>query len=78
MLTNSAEDPVGPWVLSLLDGAQTFNRPEDFGAALRKALNETQDIEALFALWERNVDTVRAINKRNNRGERQAELPMSW
>ena len=68
LLTNSAEDPVGPWVLSLLDGAQSFDRPEDFVAALRKALNETHDIEALFALWERNVDTVRAINKQDNRG----------
>ena len=36
-------------------------------AALRKALNETHDIEALFALWERNVDTVRAINRHANR-----------
>ena len=68
LLTNSAEDPVGIWILSLVDGDQSFDRSEDFVAALRKALNETHDIEALFALWERNVDTVRAINKEANRG----------
>ena len=36
-------------------------------SALRKALTEAADIEQLFAIWERNVDTVRAINKQTNR-----------
>ena len=35
--------------------------------ALRKALTEAADIEQLFAIWERNVDAVRAINKQTNR-----------
>jgi hypothetical protein len=36
-------------------------------AALSKALTEAKDIEQLFAIWERNVDTVRAINRQTNR-----------
>jgi DNA recombination protein Rad52 len=58
----------GPWLLSLPSGAgQSFTRADEFVAALSKALTEAADIEMLFAIWERNVDTVRAINKRNNR-----------
>lgn len=67
-LLPNEEEARGPWVLSLLDGAeQTFDRPEDFVAALRKALNKTDDIEMLFAVWERNVETVRAVNRCANR-----------
>ena len=58
----------GPWLLSLLSGAgQSFDRSDEFLAALRKALTDTADIEQLFAIWERNVDAVRAINKHTNR-----------
>ena len=58
----------GPWLLSLPSGAgQSFNRADEFIAALSKALTEATDIEQLFAIWERNVDTVRAINKHTNR-----------
>jgi hypothetical protein len=39
----------------------------DFVATLSKALTEAVDIEQLFAIWERNVDTVRAINRQTNR-----------
>ena len=54
----------GPWLLSLPSGAgQSFDRSDEFIAALRKALTDTNDIEQLFAIWERNVDAVRAINK---------------
>jgi DNA recombination protein Rad52 len=61
------EDYRGPWLLSLPGGAgQSFNRADEFAAALSKALTEAADIEALFAIWERNVDTVRAINKQAN------------
>ena len=31
--------------------------------ALRAAMSEARDIEILFALWEQNVETVRAINR---------------
>ena len=63
-----AEDYRGPWLLSLPGGAgQSFDRADEFIAALSKALTEATDIEQLFALWERNVDTVRAINRQTNR-----------
>ena len=62
------EEYRGPWLLSLPNGAgQSFNRADEFIAALSKAITEATDIEALFATWERNVDTVRAINKQSNR-----------
>ena len=68
LMASSEEEDRGPWVLSLLAGEeQSFDRSEDYVAALRKALNESTDIEALFALWERNVETVRAINRCANR-----------
>ena len=55
-------------MLSLPSGAgQSFDRSDEFIAALRKALTDTNDIEQLFAIWERNVDAVRAINKHTNR-----------
>jgi DNA recombination protein Rad52 len=67
-LAVAPEDYRGPWLLSLPNGAgQSLNRADDFVAALSEALSEATDIEALFAIWERNVDTVRAINKRTNR-----------
>ena len=63
-LSVSPDEYRGPWLLSLPSGAgQNFNRADEFIAALSKALTEATDIEQLFAIWERNVDTVRAINK---------------
>jgi Rad52/22 family double-strand break repair protein len=63
-----AEDYRGPWSLSLPDGAgQSFDRADKFVAALSKALTEAKDIEQLFSLWERNVETVRAINRQTHR-----------
>ena len=41
----------------------SFDGPNDFAAALRKSMSEVRDIEILFAVWEQNVDTVRALNK---------------
>ena len=61
---SAPEDYRGPWLLSLPGGAgQSLNTANEFLAALRKALTEATDIEHLFAIWERNVDTVRAINR---------------
>ena len=48
-------------------------KPSEFAAALRKAMSEAQDIEVLFAIWEHNVETVRALN----RSLRQERLPNS-
>jgi hypothetical protein len=41
----------------------TFDKPDDFGDALRKAMSDAKDVDLLFSLWENNVDTVRALNK---------------
>jgi hypothetical protein len=56
---------LGPCVLRSESGAEhsSFNKPSEFAAALRIALSEARDIEKLFALWEQNVETVRAINR---------------
>jgi hypothetical protein len=62
------EECRAPWLLSLPSGAgQRFNRTDEFVAALSKTLTEANDIEQLFAIWDRNIDTVRAINKQTNR-----------
>ena len=55
----------GPWVLRAASGADesTFDRPSEFASALRKAMTEANDIELLFAIWEQNVDAVRALNR---------------
>ena len=51
----------------------SFDKPSEFAAALRKAMSEARDIEILFAIWEQNVDTVRALNK----SLKQDHLPKS-
>ena len=67
-LSVASEDYRGPWLLSLPSGAgQSFSRADDFISTLSKALTQATDIEQLFAIWERNVDTVRAINRQTNR-----------
>jgi hypothetical protein len=62
----SAEDAeAGPWVLRSATGAPhaSFERSDGFVQALRTAMSDAQDIEILYAIWEQNVDTVRALNK---------------
>jgi hypothetical protein len=60
----SPDECRGPWLLSLPGGAgQSFTKADEFIAALGKALIEATDIEQLFGIWERNVDTVRTISK---------------
>ena len=56
---------LGPWVLRSETGVErsSFNTPSEFAAALRAAMSAARDIEILFALWEHNVETVRAINR---------------
>jgi hypothetical protein len=56
---------IGPWILRSVSGADeaSFDRPSEFAAALRKAMSEARDIELLFAVWEQNVETVRALNR---------------
>ena len=70
-----ASPPIGPWVLRSASGAEeaSFDQPSEFAGALRKAMTETCDIELLFAVWEQNVETVRALN----RSLKQDALPKS-
>src|SRR5262249_34173531 len=58
-------DMGGPWVLRSASGAslKTLQKPDEFAAALRKAMSDAQDIELLFAIWEQNVETVRTLNR---------------
>jgi DNA recombination protein Rad52 len=55
----------GPWILRSAMGASqmTLEKPNAFADELRKAMSSAKDIEALFAVWEQNVETVRAINR---------------
>ena len=66
---------IGPWVLRSASGAEegSFDKPSEFAAALREAMSEARDIELLFAVWEQNVETVRALN----RSLKQEALPKS-
>src|SRR4029079_9619059 len=56
---------VGAWIMRSVSGTEeaSFDKPSEFATALRKSMSEAQDIEILFAVWEQNVDTVRALNK---------------
>jgi hypothetical protein len=75
MLMPKSEEYQGPWLLSPADGAgQSFERVDEFVAALSKALTEATDIEQLFVIWERNVDNVRAINKHANRSSARGAI----
>jgi DNA recombination protein Rad52 len=68
----------GQWLLSLPNGSgQSFSHAHDFVVALEKALAEAADIEQLFAIWERNVDAVRTINKQTNRSTPRGVIAQS-
>ena len=73
--SDKASPPIGPWVLRSATGAEeaSFDKPSEFAGALRKAMSEAHDIELLFAIWEQNVETVRALN----RSLKQDALPKS-
>jgi hypothetical protein len=60
-----AAPPIGPWVLRSTSGAEeaSFDLPSEFAGALRNVMTEANDIELLFAIWEQNVETVRALNE---------------
>ena len=73
--TDKSSLPIGPWILRSATGAEeaSFDKPSEFAGALRKAMSEARDIELLFAIWEQNVETVRALN----RSLKQDPLPRS-
>jgi DNA recombination protein Rad52 len=62
--------PIGPWILLSATGAEEarFEKPSEFAGALRNAMTEANDIELLFAIWEQNVETVRALNRSLKQG----------
>jgi Rad52/22 family double-strand break repair protein len=64
-----------PWILRSSSGMEqaSCDKPSEFATALRRSMSEAGDIEILFAIWEQNVDTVRAIN----RSLKQDHLPTS-
>ena len=67
-----AAPAIGPWLLRSASGSDetSFDQPSAFAAALRQAMSEARDIELLFAIWEQNVETVRALEP-----EPEAETP---
>jgi Rad52/22 family double-strand break repair protein len=75
MRGGKAAPVIGPWVLRSASGRDetSFDQPSAFAAALRQAMSEARDIELLFAIWEQNVETVRALN----RSLKQDSLPRS-
>lgn len=58
----------GAWLLRAADGAEIANylSANDFIAALRQAMNDAEDIEALYDVWEHNINAVRAIHRASN------------
>ncbi len=70
-----AAPALGPWILRAASGTDQaiFEKPSEFATALQTAMSEAQDIEVLFAIWEQNVETVRAIS----RAMKQDQLPQS-
>jgi hypothetical protein len=73
--TGKASPPLGPWVLRSASGAEeaSFDKPSECAGALHTVMTEARDIELLFAIWEQNVETVRALN----RSLKQDPLPKS-
>jgi len=57
--------PSGPWPLHAADGAlkESFATIEGFAEALKRDLTSATYIENLFAVWERNVSTVRDLGR---------------
>jgi hypothetical protein len=49
--------PTGPWILHYPDGAtnSTHLSDSDFIAALRQAMNDAEEIETLYDVWERSI-----------------------
>jgi len=59
------EMPSGPWVLRSDDGSSVSSHDTQtaFVAALRRAMTEAKDIELLYDVWERNIETLRALHR---------------
>jgi len=55
----------GPWVLRSAAGSSVSSHDTctSFVAALRRAMTEAKDIELLYRVWERNIETLRALHR---------------
>jgi len=55
----------GPWLLRSHAGKPraSFDTPQSFAEALRRALRESISIEALYCVWQQNVATVRELHR---------------
>jgi Rad52/22 family double-strand break repair protein len=64
-LSAASAEHRGPWVLrtSKGDSGPSFEKADEFAEALRLSMSKAADIELLFAIWEQNVHTVRALNR---------------
>lgn len=76
--TSAPKEPIA-WDLRNDKGeaAQSFEKPDAFAQALKEAMSGAADIERLFALWEQNVETVRALNRYLNREGQNSDLAQS-
>jgi len=78
-LENSAPEGPVTWSLRTDSGAAgpSFNKPDAFAKALKETLSQTTDIERLFALWEQNIETVRALNRYVKQKRQDSDLAQS-
>jgi hypothetical protein len=55
----------GPWVLRSPAGSSvsSHDTPTAFIVALRRAMTEAKDIELLYDLWEKNIETLRTVHR---------------
>jgi DNA recombination protein Rad52 len=61
----ASEMHCGPWVLRSANGSSVSNHDTRaaFVAALRGAMTEAKDIELLYDVWERNIETLRTLHR---------------
>ena len=67
--------PTGPWVLCSEIGKplSSHESSKQFVEALRQAMSEADDIELLYDVWERNIETLRVLHRSSN--ERPGLVP---
>jgi len=75
LTTSSPEAPV-TWTLRIENGTEgaSFKNPAEFAQALKTAMSGVANIERMFALWEQNLETFRALNRHLNREGQAGDL----
>jgi hypothetical protein len=66
---------IGPWVLRSSTGkpVSSHDTAKAFVDALKQAMSEANDIELLYDVWERNIETLRVLHRSTN--ERPGVVP---